>query len=64
MLESSKLDFWHLGSTLTRSPIGTGIALRFDPRSPSHSRHPTLFRNISLNGNPNRSMSPTGTRSP
>ena len=50
--------------TGTRSPSWTGIALKCDPSSPSHSRCLTLCRNISLGRNPSCSRSPSSTRSP
>ena len=48
----------------------TGIVLRCDPSSPSHSRPPTSCRSVSQGMNPiwsripSHTRSPTGTRSP
>ena len=63
MRESSRVNFWYLSPTWTRSPIGTGIALRCDLGSPGLSRHHILCRNVSRGRNPSRSRSPSSTRS-
>ena len=52
MLKPNRVKFWYLGPTWTRSPIGTGIALMYNPGSRGLIRHPTLCRNISQGRNP------------
>ena len=67
MLKSSRVKFWYLNPTWTRSPSGNRnpirneIALRCDLDTRGLSRQPTSCRNISLSSNPSRSRSPTGT---
>ena len=62
-MESGRVNFWYLSPIWTRSPVGTGIALRCDLGSPSLSRHTTLCRNVSRGRNPSKSRSPSPTRS-
>ena len=70
MLESSFDNFLYLSPTSTRkpkgtrSPIGTGIALKCNPVSLGLNRHPTLYGKVSRDRNPSRSRSPSPSRGP